>query len=491
MRKLNVFIVFLFCPIISFAQTEVKGDCSDNIRVKNLMKTVTTLASAEMQGRLSGGPGYKKAAKMMAIEFSELGLKSYGKDFFQEFKTEYNEITNPGKLVLNKADGVVKAYQLGVDYVYRVFTGSGKVSSNVVFCGYGISEPDQGYDDYQDMEVKGKIVMVYKQNPSWKLGEKSFTDAPRDKAYTAKKHGAAALILVSKPEDEHPQKPIGSAMEGKASHVEDVPVLHVEIPVAEELLNMTPGQLLRLQQNIDKLKKPLHAVSETICDIEVQAKYIPDASTYNVAALLEGSDPILKKEYVIVSAHLDHVGKQGTFFFPGANDNASGSAGVLEIARALSACNYQPKRSILFVLFSSEEHGLDGSKYFAANLPDSAQKIVAILNMDCIAFGDSIHIGNGESSPLLWKDAKTLDAINTNYTVSRTWKGGGADLSPFHEKGIPGLYFASTNSYGNLHLPSDLPETLNKPLYEMIVKLVCKLTVNIADGQYKREVIIK
>ena len=239
------------------------------------------------------------------------------------------------------------------------------------------------------------------------------------------------------------------------------------------------------------MHKPLHSISETTCGIEVATAYDPDATTYNVCAVMEGVDPALKKEYVLVTAHLDHVGKQGKFYYPGANDNASGSAAVLEIARALSACNYVPKRSVMFVLFSSEEHCLDGSKFMAMNLPDSAEKIVAVLNLDCISYGDSIHIGNGESSPKLFHMARTTDIFNWKKSVSRTWKGGGADLTAFHNLGIPGLYFASTNSYENLHLPSDLPETLNKELFEQITKLVCKLTEQIADGEYQREKVVK
>lgn len=496
--------LFLF-PLLMSAQNDTavrERDCSDNIRIKNMMKTVELLCGSDMQGRLAASPGYKKAAKYMALEFSELGLKPYGgKEYFQAFNTEYNEITKPGEVILQKPDGTTKTYSLGKDYLYRVFTGSGKISSNIVFCGYGLCLPKDGYNDYADIDVKGKIVMAFKQNPDWKIGDKTIGDFPRDKARTAKEHGAVGLILVSRPMDKNPQPPIASAMESssnilqlqyyRTAHVGDLPVIHVTIPVAEEMLGMNAGQLFRLQENIDKLHKPLHSISETICGIEVEARYDPDATTYNVAAIMEGTDPVLKKEYVMVTAHLDHVGKQGKIIFPGANDNASGSAAVLEIARALSACNYEPKRSIMFVLFSSEEHGLDGAKYMALNLPDSAEKIAAVLNMDCISYGDSIQIGNGESSPVLFHLARTTDFFNWKSSVGRTWKGGGADLTPFYTVGIPGLYFASTNSYDNLHLPSDLPETLNKDLYEKIAKLVCKMTILIADGEYKREKVVK
>ncbi len=151
----------------------------------------------------------------------------------------------------------------------------------------------------------------------------------------------------------------------------------------------------------------------------------------------------------------------------------------------------KPKRSILFVLFASEEQGLFGSKYFVDNLKIDSEKIIAMFNLDCVGYGDSIQIGNGKSAPELWKIANKLDKKDLNLMVENTWSGGGADLTPFYEKGIPGLYFASKYSYEHLHLPTDTPETLNPSLFEILVKLAYLTAREIADGNYKREVVSK
>ncbi len=222
------------------------------------------------------------------------------------------------------------------------------------------------------------------------------------------------------------------------------------------------------------------------------------AKTMNVVGLLEGSDPQLKDEYLIIGAHLDHVGSQAGLLFPGANDNASGSAAVIQLANAFSLDNMKPKRSVLFVLFASEEQGLFGSKHFVDNLNLLAgeaginpEKIIAMFNLDSIGYGDSIQVGNGKSSPELWNLADKIDEANSNLMVKDTWNGGGADLTPFYEKEIPGLYFVSKYSYDHLHLPTDLPETLNPSLYENLVKLVYLTAREVANSSYKREEEIK
>ena len=210
----------------------------------------------------------------------------------------------------------------------------------------------------------------------------------------------------------------------------------------------------------------------------------------NIVGLLDGSDPKLKNEYLIIGAHLDHVGSQAGLLFPGANDNVSGSAAVIELAKAFQTSEIKPKRSIMFLLFAGEEQGLFGSKYFVENLKIDSNKIVAMFNLDSVGYGDSIQVGSGKTSPILWNIARKIDEKKFGLMVKDTWGGGGADLTPFYEKGIPGLYFVSKYSYDHLHQPSDMPETLNPELYEKIVKLAYLMAREVADGNYKREKIV-
>jgi hypothetical protein len=464
----------------------------ERIKSENLLKTVTYLASPELQGRLGGSEGYYKAADFIAGEFKSLGLKPIGGDgYFQNFSIEYNEITGPCGFTKINDDGSTKNYKLGDDYVCRGFTGSGKLFAEVVFVGYGFSFPDKGFDDYKDIDVKDKIVMMFKQTPGWKLGEDSWNQSLRYRAGIANSKGAVGIIFVSKPNDSNPQKPIGSTMDGEGEQLENFPMIHIDLPVAGEIFGKSGKNLKALQSEIDDTKLPKSFSTNQSVKIEVNAKYDKSRKTMNVAGLLEGSDPLLKNEYLIIGAHLDHVGGQaGEIYFPGANDNASGSASVLEIARTFVNSGIKPKRSILFILFSNEESGLNGAKFYSENPLVPVENTVAMFNNDCIGHGDSIQIGNGKSAPQLWQLTRSIDSVYTKSMIMRTWNGGGADAEPFHRKGIPCLYFVTYFSYNHLHLMSDKPESLNPDLFEKVCKLGYMSAYKVAMGNYARESVL-
>lgn len=464
----------------------------ENISAESLMKTVQILCSKEFDGRLPGSEGYNKAAEFTAENFRQIGLMPAGNDdYFQYLKVEYNRIDSPVVFNISASEKKI-IYEHGKDFVLRGFTGSADLTLPVAFCGYGISRPDLGYDDYENIDVKDKIVLVFKQNPSWRINDKAWgQEYPREKSIVAHKHGAKGILFVSRPNDEKPQPLIGSVMHGEGEQLEDFPQLHISIDAANALLNRLGFSIKECQTKIDEAKSPHSFITGSKAQIKVKAYYQKEARTMNVVGLLDGSDPHLKDEYLILGAHLDHVGSQAGILFPGANDNASGSAAIIELARVFSLDSQKPKRNILFVLFAAEEQGLFGSKHFVENLKIDPERIIAIFNLDSISSGDSIQVGNGKSFPELWNIAKRIDKENFNLVVEDTWSGGGADLTPFYEKGIPGLYFVSKYSYEHLHLPTDTPETLNQVLYENLVKLVYLTAKEIAGGNYKRETTIK
>ncbi|MFZ2322212.1 MAG: M20/M25/M40 family metallo-hydrolase [Ignavibacteriaceae bacterium] len=479
----------IFILAISISAQSLTG--LSEINKEDLIKNVGILSSPGFDGRLPGSEGYNKAANFVANKFSELGLKPAGDEkYFQYFNIEYNKIDSPAvfKTII---ESDTTNYQIGKDFVLRGFTGSNSFTLPVVFCGYGISRPDLGYDDYANMNVQNKIVIVFKQNPGWKINNKEWgTNFPREKSLVAKKFGAKGILFVSLPNDKNPQPLIGSVLHGDGEQPVDFPQLQISQDMVNLLLSKTGLTIADYQTKIDEKKKPLSTVLTTKAFVEVKTEYQKNAKTMNVVGIIEGSDPKLKNEFVVIGAHLDHVGSQAGLLFPGANDNASGSAGVLEIAKAFSENGIKPKRSVIFVLFAGEEQGLNGSKYFVESWKKDYDKIVAMLNLDCIGYGDSIQVGNGKSAPKLWEIANQIDNTSFNSMVERTWNGGGADATPFYEKGIPCLYFVTTNSYDHLHLPTDEVNTLNPELYEKIVRLAHLTALEVANGNYIREVVV-
>ncbi len=447
----------------------------------NLMEIVEHLCRKEMAGRLPGHTGFTKAAEFMAKNFKQLKLKPFYKNYFQKLKVEYNEILAPEHFTILK-NGKRINYNLGKDYAYRGFTGGTKLNAQVVFCGYGLSQPELGYDDYAGMDVKGKVALVFKYNTRWNPEGKVFANGnPREKAIVAAKHGAVGILFVSLPNDAEPQKPIGSVIAGAGRQMIKFPEVHIELYMADELFEGSGCTLKEMQTKIDAEKKPSSVALVNKIDMEVHTKYVKEKEVANVAGILEGSDPVKKNEYIIVGAHLDHVGGQaGKIYFPGANDNASGSAVVLQMAREFVNQKVNPKRTIVFALFASEEQGLLGAAYFANHMPFPKEKVMAMINMDCIAVGDSIQIGGGKSAPDLWKTIKEIDEKNERLMTNNTWTGGGADAEPFFKLGIPTAYFVTTNSYKHLHMISDTPETLNQALFcslaNLAFKTVCALS---------------
>ncbi|HBS88709.1 MAG TPA: hypothetical protein DEA97_19295 [Bacteroidales bacterium] len=474
MRRIYLFLSFLIGFGCLFSQPVEKQKGFDCIKASSLMKTVEMLCLPELEGRLPGGDGYNKACDSMSQRFRSLGLMPFNKDvYYQEFTIEHNTILSPCYMKLFPGKKNEEKWSLGKDFICRGFTGGGNPKSEVVFCGYGITDKTSGYDDYKDVNVKGKIVLIIKKNPDWKLNDAGWGDLSiRKKAQIASEHGATGMILVSHPSDWQ-TVPIGSVMEGTGEQLTGFPQTHITIENANKILSASSNSIADLCKKIDTEKKPFSLRTGANIEISIQTNYQKTTTTKNVIGIMEGSDPELKKEYVIISGHLDHVGSQGggEIYFPGANDDASGSAAVLEIARAFSSTGRRPLRSLVFILFACEEHGLDGATYCANNFPFPLENVKAMLNFDCIAFGDSIKVGGGGAAPELWNMTRTNDSLFVKKMVEETWESGGADATPFAEKGVKTLYFVTTNSYGHLHQITDKPETLNQNLFEKVVKL--------------------
>ncbi|PID80674.1 hypothetical protein CSB20_06270 [bacterium DOLZORAL124_64_63] len=459
------------------------------ITAHDLLAKASILTSPEMAGRLPGTEGYRRAAEWAAARFAALGLEPGGdQGYLQTMTMESNEVIGRPVFAIEGSD---QRYQLGRDYVFRGFTGAGKVTAEVVFCGYGLSLPRRGYDDYAGVDVRDKIVLVFKQPPSWRPADGEDwdeQDMPRRKALTAAAHGARAVLLVSKPNETSPQPLIGSVHHGPGRQPVTTPQLQISQEVAARLLSARGQDLGALQSRIDEHQAPASLALGTRARVEVETRYDPAATTWNVVGVLPGWDGSFRSESVILGAHLDHVGRQADrVLFPGANDNASGSAAVLEIAEAFVQGGVKPRRNVVFVLFTGEESGLFGSRYHAEHPARGLESTAAMLNFDCVGCGDGIRVDGGKSAPLLWGYALQQDAEDRNLMIAQTRKGGGADTAPFFEMGLPTLYFVTTNGYPHLHQTTDTVETFNGEVFEAITRLGYRIAAWVADGRYQRE----
>ena len=349
---------------------------------RRLRAELEFLASDTLRGRVSLSPEADVTARYIAASFERSGLKPAADgSYLQEFP-----------LIGYRADPARRALKLtraGVDTVFRPgtdFTGAFyrdvHITAPVVFAGYGISAPEYGYDDYAGVDVTGKIVLMFDHEPQEDNPQSVFNGTGHTlhagryaKLATARKHGAVAVLIASEPLRRHPgllEPPAGGANQGQPLRASaptqaldddaQIPAFQVGDAVLSAFLSALHQQPADLQRSIDVDLRPRSAsLPDTTAELRSGNAETRRGTSINVLGLLEGSDPALRSETVLITAHYDHLGFQNGRVYPGANDNASGTAGVMELARLFAAAGERPKRSLLFAVFGSEEQMMLGS----------------------------------------------------------------------------------------------------------------------------------
>jgi Zn-dependent M28 family amino/carboxypeptidase len=355
-----------------------------------------------LEGRETGTRGYELAAKYVATQFEGAGLKPAGDGdtFYQDVRFRQLTLDTARSGFSVTRGGASVSLALGKDYVLNADPGrpNVEVKASLAFVGFGITAPEQAYDDYKGVNVKGKIVVALQGAPAFQAAVKAHYSAGWLKRLNAVKHGAVGIILLWGPTYEamYPfsefaaasQKPNLRWIDSQGNLNDYYPELK-----AVATVNMAAARVL--------FKASGHDADATVAAVqggkpgsfdlganaEIRTVSTPaDLRSANVVAKLEGSDPALKSQYVIYTAHLDHLGigteVNGDRIYNGALDNASGIAAMLSIARALSHEQMKPRRSLLFLAVTGEEKGLLGSDYYARHTTVPRESIVANINMD-------------------------------------------------------------------------------------------------------------
>jgi hypothetical protein len=484
---------------ILFAAALVAATAGDSaFSAERYLSHIKFLASPEMRGRESGSPELEKAAQYIAAQFKSDGLKTLdGRSYLQAF-----EVTTSAKLgktnrfdVVNgeKAGGASESLQISKEYVPINFSSRGKASGGVVFAGYGITAPEYNYDDYAGIDVHGKFVVVLEHEPQ-EYDEKSvfdgkiYTDHSQtySKAANARKHGAAGVILVW---DRVNHQTGASASENAKEELEpfggtsgptDAGILFVQVKesVVESWFRSAGKDLIEIERGINADVKPR---SFAIPGVEVRENVDVERvvkTVHNVVGYLPGETD----EYLIIGAHYDHLGLGGQFSLapsltgtvhPGADDNASGTSGVIELARHFSA-SPKPKRGIVFMTFAGEELGLLGSSYYANHPELPLDKAVAMINMDMIGRvrDGKLYVGGAGTGTTLRQDLDSITPrfpLHVDYSDSSGY--GSSDHTSFTAKQVPVLFFFS-GLHGDYHKPSDTWDKIDANAGIEVVELV-------------------
>ena len=456
------------------------------------LNDVKFLASPELRGRATGSPELEKAAAFIAGKFREFGIQPpSGKSYLQPYQATIQ--TKPGKANHFRftENGKSTTLQFQTDFVPLNFSGTAKVTGKVVFAGYGITAPEYRYDDYAGIDVKGKLVLILQHEPQ-ETDEKSpfagkdFTRHAEfiSKASNAKMHGASAVIMVAD-RPNHTDRPEELQKFGTVDGPPDagIPYVQIKSDRVEGWFKDAGKSVSEVMAAIDKDLKPQSFTFPDAIQVDEETELVREVKTvHNVAAYLPGTT----SEYVIIGAHYDHLGLGGQHSLapsltgtvhPGADDNASGTAGVIELARWYSKQPKQ-KRGILFLTFSGEELGLYGSAYYAEHPLLPADNAVAMLNMDMIGriSGGKVYIGGTSTGsnfrPML---ERLTAASDLKADFSEGPQAGSSDHTSFISKRIPSLFFFS-GLHGDYHKPSDTWDKIDAPDAAKLLTLVAAVT---------------
>jgi aminopeptidase YwaD len=478
------------------------GLFATNIGSDDYLGIVKYLASPEMRGRATGSPELEKAAAYIRDRFRGMHLKPIsGDSYYQNFDvTTSARLGKKNDLAYTTGAGS-QSLSFQQDFIPLNLSSAGEVSGNVVFAGFGITAPEYNYDDYAGVDVKGKIVLLLRHEPQ-EFDEKSVFEGKVytahsqifSKAANAKFHGAKAVLLVN---DVGTHTGDGDDLEkfGGAEGPDNAGIEFVQVKanVVNRWLALSGKTLEGIETGIDK---DLHPESFALPDqlrLDLDVDIAREVKTvHNVGAYLPGATPGETSEYIVIGAHYDHLGLGGQFSLapsltgtvhPGADDNASGTAGVLELAGWFS---HQPKRKrgILFLTFAGEELGLLGSSYYVNHPLLPLKDDVAMINMDMIGRirDRKIYVGGvgtGTTFGPLLKELVPKHDFEGDLTEKAGY--GSSDHTSFTTKQVPVLFFFS-GLHADYHKPSDTWDKIDAPDAVRLLNLVADVADHLTDS---------
>lgn len=457
-----------------------------DITPSEVREHVRYLASEELQGRGSGTQGADLAADYIADRFRAAGLKPAGTagSFFQPFKVFTGvRLGEENQLVLRRAARRTGAVR--TEWMPLGFTANGSVSAPVVFAGYGISRPDLKYDDYKGIDVRGKIVLVLRHTPDLdEDGQFAPYSRLSYKVLTAREKGAAGILLVTGPLGDQ-EEDLGRFELDSDSADSGIPAVIVRRSLVEPLLGQWTLRDLQIMAAHGTPKPLVLPGAKATLRVDVRRDR---AETRNVIGLLPGADPKLAGEYIAIGAHYDHLGLGGSSSLHssrageihyGADDNASGVAGLLELSYNLAHSEKRPARSVLFMAFSGEEMGLLGSSHWTRDPTLPLNRVTGMINMDMIGRirDREVHVMGAGTSPdwaRLLAEIEPDSGLKFKVAESALSGFGGSDQQSFYVRDIPVLFFFS-GSHSDYHRPTDTWEKVNNEDEARLLRAIADL----------------
>jgi len=504
MRTWRWLFIFLIVPLLLAAEKTAPTPSFTHAAAEARMRRdLAFLASDECEGRGPGTRGIDKAADYIAEQFKKAGLKPGGANgsYFQPFPINANVLDAPAHLALTGPQGQSITFKQGVQFWPMALGGSGSDQAPAVFAGYGITSDKAKYDDYAGIDVADKVVILLRGAPHG--GDAERNDELRKhapflkKIANAQKHEAAAVLFVNDADTARDGDDLLDFNYTAFTHSSGrIPVFHVRRSVLEMMLPGGADMLTRLENDIHRDMKP-HSCELPGWTVSVAVRMHRGAiQAKNVVGVLEGAGP-LANQTVVIGAHYDHLGYGGNgslattrkmAIHPGADDNASGTTTLMELARRFAAMKNRQGRRLVFLAFSGEELGLFGSEYYCKHPLYSLKDTAAMFNLDMVgrlrkdkASGKAklLSEGCGTAKPF----RELLDKLGAKYDFKMINKPGGfgpSDHASFCAKEVPVL-FLWTDYHDDYHRPSDTADKINIEGMRRIADLSQELITTLAQ----------
>ncbi|MGE0866375.1 MAG: M28 family peptidase [Vicinamibacterales bacterium] len=534
MKRTPLFLAAAAAVTVSvFAQD--RAPQNDSIRQADLKADLYYYASNAMRGRLTATGENQIATEFIKGRFERLGLQPVGgQSFFHTFDVVSATLGPTNTMEVSAGTGATLRPVSGQDFVTQRFSASASARGQVVFTNFGIVWPEKQRDDFPADQVRGKIVVILGHEPGERDTNSPFNGLVTSeysvawrKALAAQQRGAIGILFVEDVHNHADAAPMGALQRaawpdnpsprGRAWTLAawlnqiTIPIVQVSRPLATQILQPAGRSLEELAKAAEQSSTPV-----AVPGVEVQLTTSvnrPITQIRNVVARLEGSDPQLRNEAVLITAHLDHEGVEDGAIYAGADDNGSGTVGMLEVAEAyaLAARNgRRPRRSVVFVSLNAEERGLLGAWAYTEQPPFPLDKTVGVINLDMIGRNEEIPPNGGarffglEVTPAS-ANTNSVDLYGYSFApdlaaaIERANRSGGVGLElkkrndnnasnlvrrsdqwPFLHRGVAAIGF-HTGLHPDYHTPADTPDKINYEKIEKVARLAHQVTWDLAN----------
>ena len=499
LKKIVIALIIIMggVMIVSKSNKEKIDPGSAEIMTYEILEHIKYLSSDKLEGRFPGSEGSKKAIKYISKNWEAQGVLPAGTKKYEQPFSYISKVSLGNRNILRVRNSKSR-YKIKKDFIPIGWSGNGNIDDKVVFVGYGFDIDDSlSWNDYINVNVKNKWVLMFLNGPDGNSPHSPYGYHKKlyNKVIAARDRGVGGILFMEREEKENNKlKPLVYRQSASSA---GLPIIQITHAVANNIINDKDKTVTDLRSKIDQELASFSFELDRKVSARVNLKFEKETAT-NVIGFIEGSDPILNKEYIIIGAHYDHLGYGGHMsgslnpdsmqIHNGADDNASGIAGILELSHKLMTNKKLLGRSIIAICFDAEEKGLLGSKFYTQTPTKDLEQTAIMINMDMIGRLNEkpITVGGVGSAKTL---SETIEVVQKNHTlkIDKNISGmdfGRSDHASFYREDIPVLFFF-TGAHQDYHKPSDDWDKIDYQGEKEVLNFVYDLIVQLSTNKEK------